>query len=172
MQVINFTLRTRGSSDAMVSNEIFFHYLLSFNYARLDEKAQWLFNVFWFYSWPVWYSCSTTIPRLVYDKCAVTGWSCSSDNKQESEKMGEIYVYPLRLLAFWLRICFHSPWVGFVFLVCDLTWSNISRSLWWPAFTHEGISAFSVWTQCGQLSPQSLANFAEIRFRSAIVPGW
>jgi hypothetical protein len=27
-----------------------------------------------------------------------------------------------------------------------------------------------VWTQCGLLSPQSLANFAEIRFRSAIVP--
>jgi hypothetical protein len=36
---------------------------------------------------------------------------------------------------------------------------------------HEGISAFSVWTQCGLLSPQSLANCAEIRFRSAIVPG-
>jgi hypothetical protein len=34
---------------------------------------------------------------------------------------------------------------------------------------HEGISAFSVWTQCGLLSPQSLANFAEIRFSSAIV---
>jgi hypothetical protein len=34
---------------------------------------------------------------------------------------------------------------------------------------HEGISAFSVWTQCGLLSPQSLANFAEIRFRSAIL---
>jgi hypothetical protein len=26
-------------------------------------------------------------------------------------------------------------------------------------------------TQCGLLSPQSLTNFAEIRFRSAIVPG-
>jgi hypothetical protein len=37
---------------------------------------------------------------------------------------------------------------------------------------HEVISAFSVWTPCGLLSPQSLANFAEIRFRSAIVPGW
>jgi hypothetical protein len=36
---------------------------------------------------------------------------------------------------------------------------------------HEGISAFSVWTQCGLISPQGLANFAEIRFRSAMVPG-
>jgi hypothetical protein len=36
---------------------------------------------------------------------------------------------------------------------------------------HEGLSAFAVWTQCGLLSPQSLANFAETRFRSAIVPG-
>jgi hypothetical protein len=31
---------------------------------------------------------------------------------------------------------------------------------------HEGISAFSVWTQRCQLS-----HFAEIRFRSAIIPG-
>jgi hypothetical protein len=47
----------------------------------------------------------------------------------------------------------------------------------WPCsstviYYHEEISAFSVWTQCGLLSPQSLANFAEIRFRSATVPGW
>jgi hypothetical protein len=37
---------------------------------------------------------------------------------------------------------------------------------------HEGISAFSNWTECGLLSLQSLAKFAEIRFRTAIVPGW
>jgi hypothetical protein len=37
--------------------------------------------------------------------------------------------------------------------------------------SHEEISAFSIWAQCGLLSPQSLANFAEIRFRSAIIPG-
>jgi hypothetical protein len=38
----------------------------------------------------------------------------------------------------------------------------------WNIEFHERISAFSVWTRCGLLSPQSLANFAEIRFRSAI----
>jgi hypothetical protein len=44
------------------------------------------------------------------------------------------------------------------------------REMWNMVKIHEGISAFSVWTQCGLLSPQSLANFAEIRFHSAIVP--
>jgi hypothetical protein len=55
-------------------------------------------------------------------------------------------------------------------LLLDITESGL------PVFDnalHEGTSAFSVRTQCGLLSsPQSLANFAEIRFCSAIVPGW
>jgi hypothetical protein len=72
-------------------------------------------------------------------------------------------------------VCSRGPWgqligmyvLKWIIFTCQWILSGIQSFS-----SHEGISAFSVWTQCGLLSPQCLGNFAEIRFHSAIVPGW